>query len=50
MFLCITELVLDTKLRSIAQNPGGVDPRSGAITVDRNGGGRQQQRKKCKCG
>uniref|UniRef100_A0A915LLN5 Ras-related protein Rab-35 n=1 Tax=Meloidogyne javanica TaxID=6303 RepID=A0A915LLN5_MELJA len=50
MFQCITELVLDTKLRSIAQNPGGGnDSRSGAITVDRNGG-RQQQRKKCKCG
>jgi hypothetical protein len=49
MFQCITELVLDTKLRSIAQNSGGNDPRSGAITVDRNGG-RQQLRKKCKCG
>uniref|UniRef100_A0A1I8BTN2 Ras-related protein Rab-35 n=1 Tax=Meloidogyne hapla TaxID=6305 RepID=A0A1I8BTN2_MELHA len=49
MFQCITELVLDTKLRSIAQNPGGGnDSRSGAITVDRNGG-RVQQRKKCKC-
>ncbi|KAF7629215.1 hypothetical protein Mgra_00009279, partial [Meloidogyne graminicola] len=51
MFQCITELVLDNKLRSNAQNPGsGGDSRSGGtITFDRNGG-RQQQRKKCKCG
>ena len=47
MFQCITELVLDAKLRSIAQNPGVESPRGGGIVVN---GGPGRERKKCKCG